>query len=80
LFHIAVRNLTSMDGRLCRPQPQRSGTMAGANIATAMRDLSVSWWMSQPEQAFLDDQLCDPTNNDEIVGALRTSPKAIAKQ
>ena len=80
LFHVAVRNLASMDGRLCRSQPQRSGTMAGANIATAMRDLSVSWWMSQPEQAFLDDQLCDPTNNDEIVEALRTSPKAIAKR
>jgi hypothetical protein len=80
LFHVAVRNLQSMEGQLCRPQTQRTGNVAPANIATAMRDLSVSWWMSQPEQAFLDDQLCDPTNNNEIVEALRMSPKAIAKQ
>lgn len=78
LFHVAVRNLASMDGQLCRTRHTRNA--AGANITATMRDLSVSWWMSQPEQAFLDDQLCDPKNNAEIVGALRTSPKSIAKQ
>ena len=73
LFHVAVRNLTSMNGRLCRPPAQQSGNAAHANIATTMRDLSVSWWMSQPEQAFLDDQLCDPENNKQITKALQAN-------
>ena len=71
LFHVAVRDLTSMDGRLCRTP--RTVNAASAKVATTMRDLSVSWWMSQPEQAFLDDQLCDPKNNAQIAKALQTS-------
>jgi hypothetical protein len=71
LFHVAVRDLKSPDGALCRTRASyRTGN---ASMTAAMRDLSVSWWMSQPAQAFLDDQLCDESNNKEIAKALHAS-------
>ena len=42
-------------------------------VTTVMRDLSLSWWLSQPEQAFLDRQLCLPATSDAIEQALRMS-------
>jgi hypothetical protein len=47
-----------------------------AKITAAMQDVSLSWWMSQPEQAFLDYQLCDNGNSDQIIAALRASAPA----
>jgi len=71
LFHVTVRNLQSIDGSLCRKSLVAG--VRGAKITAAMQDVSLSWWMSQPEQAFLDYQLCDKGNSDQIITALRAS-------
>jgi hypothetical protein len=71
LFQIAVRDLDSHDGRLCRDQPPASG--AHPKFAAGMKDVSMSWWMSQPEQAFLDAQLCLADTSAEIIRALEAS-------
>ncbi len=71
LFHVTVRNLQSIDGSLCRRSLVAG--VRGAKITAAMQDVSLSWWMSQPEQAFLDYQLCDKGNSDQIITALRAS-------
>jgi hypothetical protein len=71
LFQIAVHDLDSHDGRLCRDQLPASG--ARPKFAAGMKDVSMSWWMSQPEQAFLDAQLCLADTSAEIIRALEAS-------
>ena len=69
LFLVTVRNLDSQGGILCRqsaPTP-----ISGVKLAAGMKDVSMSWWMSQPEQAFLDAQLCLSGTSDEIVGLIK---------
>ena len=71
LFLVTVRNLDSQGGILCRqgaPAP-----ISGVKLAASMKDVSMSWWISQPEQAFLDAQLCLFGTSDEIVRLIKLS-------
>jgi hypothetical protein len=36
------------------------------NYPAVVRELSMSWWLSQPVQEFLDAQLCHPKNRDGL--------------
>ncbi len=78
LFQIAVHDLDSHDGRLCRDQFSASG--GRAKFAAGMKDVSMSWWMSQPEQAFLDAQLCLTDTSAEIMKALEVSTKPTERE
>jgi hypothetical protein len=51
LFVVTVRNLDSQGGILCRQSAPTA--ISGVKLAAGMKDVSMSWWMSQPEQAFL---------------------------
>jgi hypothetical protein len=44
-------NLDSQGGILCRQSAPTA--ISGVKLAAGMKDVSMSWWMSQPEQAFL---------------------------
>jgi hypothetical protein len=50
----------------------------GAVDAT-MKVVSMSWWMSQPVQAYLDGQLCVPQNWDPLNSALKAKNSDAAK-
>ena len=36
-----------------------------------IRDVSMSWWLSQPVQAYLDAQVCDKANQDSFTALLK---------
>jgi hypothetical protein len=44
-----------------------------------MKVVSMSWWMSQPVQAYLDGQLCVPQNWDPLNTALKAKNSDAAK-
>ena len=41
------------------------------NAAAKLENVSMSWWMSQPVQAYLDAQLCLPANWERLECELR---------
>jgi hypothetical protein len=51
---------------------------SGRSSAAQMSEVSISWWMSQPMQSFLDRQLCRKENSDALDQTMRVSAAAEA--
>lgn len=64
LFRVEVHAVAESGGPFCRSG--RSGT-------AQMTEVSISWWMSQPMQSYLDRQLCLGINSNAIDQTLRVS-------
>ena len=64
LFRVEVRAVEESAGPFCR---------SGRSSAADMNEVSISWWMSQPMQSFLDRQLCRGFNSDALDQTMRMS-------
>ena len=62
LISIGVHAIEQGTGALCRSQVAQT---------TAMNVVSMSWWMSQPVQAYLDAQLCAPEIDQVLICELK---------
>jgi len=64
-FAVGVRPLEGFSGRLCR---DRGGPVKydKSKRRAVLDDVSMSWWVSQPVQAYLDGQLCEAKNTDSL--------------
>jgi hypothetical protein len=51
---------TSVDRRTCKPTAKKFSYPA------TMEEISMSWWLSQPVQEYLDAQLCHPANRESL--------------
>jgi hypothetical protein len=77
-FKIGVRPLNNFHGTMCRsgqapPNPaQALAKAASPKRPAVLEEVSMSWWVSQPVQAYLDGQLCVPENSKELVCELRS--------
>ena len=73
-FEIGVRPLDNFDGDLCRKADQKEDKLvkaANPKRSAVLKDVSMSWWVSQPVQAYLDGQLCVPENTAKLVCELK---------
>jgi hypothetical protein len=64
LFHVDIRELESEKSHFCRHR---------APDIVALKEVSMSWWISQPVQSYLDHQVCLVANNNQIERALKVS-------
>jgi hypothetical protein len=69
LFRVEVQAVQASASPFCR-----SGRSSAAN----MDEVSISWWMSQPMQSFLDRQLCRKPNSYALDQTMRVSALAEA--
>jgi hypothetical protein len=64
LVEVTVRPIKSATGPFCR---RLTATKASMQI------VSMSWWLSQPVQAYLDAQLCAEENWEHLVGLVKST-------
>jgi hypothetical protein len=69
LFRVEVQTVPESASPFCR---------SGRSGAAGMTEVSISWWMSQPMQSYLDRQLCRKINNDALDQTMRVSALAEA--
>jgi hypothetical protein len=64
---------TSVNRRTCKPMATKFSYPA------TMEEISMSWWLSQPVQEYLDAQLCHPANREslrQLLEIMKPSPAA----
>ena len=76
-FQIGVRPLTTLHGTMCR-NGQIPAKSENPKRPAVLEEVSMSWWVSQPVQAYLDGQLCVPENSRELVCESR--PAAVCRR
>jgi hypothetical protein len=69
LFRVEVQTVPESASPFCR---------SGRSGAAGMTEVSISWWMSQPMQSYLDRQLCRKINSDALDHTMRVSALAEA--
>jgi len=69
LFRVEVQTVPESASPFCR---------SGRSGAAGMTEVSISWWMSQPMQSYLDRQLCRKINSDALDHTMRVSTLAEA--
>jgi hypothetical protein len=67
LFRVEVQRVPESASPFCR---------SGRSTAGELGEVSISWWMSQPMQSYLDQQLCRDANANAIEQTMRISASA----